>query len=248
MVLAKKRCSKCGELIPLNKFGKSRSNKDGLQYWCKACRATYRQANSKKLAAYYRQWREENPDYTKRYNNAHREEIAAYNKLQREKNTDKIAVYNKQYRAENAEKIAASKKEYYDSHREQAAAKCKQYYENNRDKRAAYNKLWRDENPRKNAAIKKRWAQSHPEKCADYKHIRRARKVAATIEDFDIREIWERDDEVCTYCGATENLSIDHIVPLSGGGAHSPDNLCIACKSCNSSKGAKTLAEWQKEI
>ena len=42
----------------------------------------------------------------------------------------------------------------------------------------------------------------------------------------------------------TEDLTIDHIVPLSDGGSHSLDNLCVACTSCNCSKGAKDLDEW----
>ena len=41
------------------------------------------------------------------------------------------------------------------------------------------------------------------------------------------------------------DLSLDHVVPYSLGGCHrSPENLVLACKSCNSSKGQRVLADW----
>ena len=32
-----KRCPRCDRLLPLEEFGTNRSNKDGLQHYCKAC-------------------------------------------------------------------------------------------------------------------------------------------------------------------------------------------------------------------
>ena len=48
----------------------------------------------------------------------------------------------------------------------------------------------------------------------------------------------------CVYCGATRNLSGDHILPPSRGGRDSGDNLVLACRSCNSSKRDNDLLEW----
>lgn len=42
----------------------------------------------------------------------------------------------------------------------------------------------------------------------------------------------------CEKCGATENLSIDHIIPIDKGGHNGLDNLRLLCKGCNSRKGA----------
>ena len=33
-----KKCSKCSELKPVEMFGKNKSRKDGLEYWCKLCK------------------------------------------------------------------------------------------------------------------------------------------------------------------------------------------------------------------
>lgn len=38
---------------------------------------------------------------------------------------------------------------------------------------------------------------------------------------------------------------LDHVEPLSRGGAHGPDNLTPACLSCNRSKNKRTLNEWR---
>lgn len=60
--------------------------------------------------------------------------------------------------------------------------------------------------------------------------------------------VFLRDCYRCVYCGATENLTLDHIIPQSQGGAHDPDNLCACCRSCNSSKGARTPEEWRAAL
>jgi len=57
---------------------------------------------------------------------------------------------------------------------------------------------------------------------------------------------------VCIYCGATENLTMDHIIPASRAGVDprvkklldSADNCVSACKSCNSSKSDRDIFEW----
>lgn len=54
----------------------------------------------------------------------------------------------------------------------------------------------------------------------------------------DLRmEIFERDGNRCLRCGSQEQLSLDHIVPLSKGGTNDESNLQTLCRRCNSSKG-----------
>ena len=73
---------------------------------------------------------------------------------------------------------------------------------------------------------------------------RHARLAGVISEDFDITDLFERDGEECRYCGATENLAIEHVIPISEGGPNILDNCVVACRSCNSSKGAKPFLEW----
>lgn len=62
-----------------------------------------------------------------------------------------------------------------------------------------------------------------------------------------VREaVWQRDGECCAYCGSTDGpFHLDHIHPWSRGGAHSVDNLTVACVACNLSKRDRLLCEWE---
>jgi hypothetical protein len=51
--------------------------------------------------------------------------------------------------------------------------------------------------------------------------------------------VLKRDGFACRYCGATSpdaRLSIDHVIPRSGGGSDTEDNLVAACYACNIGK------------
>jgi hypothetical protein len=47
------------------------------------------------------------------------------------------------------------------------------------------------------------------------------------------RKIFERDNNQCRWCGTSENLTIDHIQPVSEGGTNRQSNLQTLCRSCN---------------
>lgn len=40
----------------------------------------------------------------------------------------------------------------------------------------------------------------------------------------------------CVYCGAEDDMTVDHLVPRRYGGSDQPRNLVPACRSCNSRK------------
>ena len=63
---------------------------------------------------------------------------------------------------------------------------------------------------------------------------------------FDDEKIKLLSGVKCSYCGATDNLALDHIFPQKYGGKDAGDNLIYACRSCNSSKGKKDLMEWME--
>lgn len=75
---------------------------------------------------------------------------------------------------------------------------------------------------------------------------RKTNKYRKTSVSYALRkQIMERDMYRCVYCGTHKNLTLDHIYPEFKGGKTQADNLCVACKSCNSSKGIKTIEEWK---
>ncbi|MEK5426963.1 HNH endonuclease [Cytobacillus sp. FSL R7-0680] len=70
-----------------------------------------------------------------------------------------------------------------------------------------------------------------------------------TVEQ--IIEVFEFFDGVCAYCeGKFEQsqLSMDHIIPLSKGGANTQSNIVVACQSCNKRKHDREIrARFAKE-
>jgi 5-methylcytosine-specific restriction endonuclease McrA len=48
----------------------------------------------------------------------------------------------------------------------------------------------------------------------------------------------------CYYCYQVflkEQLTIEHLIPLSEGGSNEPDNIALACRPCNLQRGKETF-------
>jgi HNH endonuclease len=61
------------------------------------------------------------------------------------------------------------------------------------------------------------------------------------------QEVFNRAQGTCEYCRSLAKFSptnfvIEHIIPISRGGATTADNLALACQSCNNHKYNKTAA------
>ena len=56
-----------------------------------------------------------------------------------------------------------------------------------------------------------------------------------------IKEEWEYE---CAYCGDDTDLTIDHVVPRSKGGADFTRNVVCCCRVCNQDKGQTPWEEW----
>lgn len=57
-----------------------------------------------------------------------------------------------------------------------------------------------------------------------------------TIPDDVKLLVWQRDQASCVKCGSATELQFDHIIPVSLGGASTPENLQILCGPCNRTK------------
>ncbi len=104
-------------------------------------------------------------------------------------------------------------------------------------------------NPEKIRAIDRQRYQDNPEPMLTRNRARRARLANAlctlTVEQWEA--ILELADRQCIYCGASVDITMDHLIPLARGGSHTADNVAPACRSCNSSKGIKTVVEFMEE-
>lgn len=81
--------------------------------------------------------------------------------------------------------------------------------------------------------------QQSAEKIAKKAYSQRRRSQFANNYDQLMLSLIHRDGYKCAVCGAIEDLSIDHIIPLSKGGSDEIDNLRILCRTHNSAKGDK---------
>lgn len=71
----------------------------------------------------------------------------------------------------------------------------------------------------------------------------------ANVHDLLDNNVWKIDagNDCCWYCGkkvAEGKLTKEHVLPLIKGGEDTFDNIAMACKECNSSKGDKDFMEW----
>ncbi len=76
--------------------------------------------------------------------------------------------------------------------------------------------------------------------------LRRYGKIPKHYVKFNRRNIYHRDNFACQYCGRSfprEELTIDHVVPRSRGGASIWSNVVLACAHCNARKGHHLLSE-----
>jgi len=56
---------------------------------------------------------------------------------------------------------------------------------------------------------------------------------------------------ICYYCSKTfkaNDLTMDHVVPLSRGGGSTKDNLVTSCKDCNNKKKTLLPMEWEEYL
>ena len=155
-----------------------------------------------------------------------------------------------------------AKRDYYANHAKVRAQKQRRYHETNQKESI---RLWRAANKERARATAKRsranrrehetargrkWRRANPERRRLYNAQRRAKKNGAngthTLADW--RGTLARFSHKCVYCGSDNQLTQDHIVPLSKGGTHTADNIVPACQRCNSSKGDKMIISPQGQF
>ena len=136
-----------------------------------------------------------------------------------------------EYQRENREARSKYRKAYYQRHKESLKSDSRDWYANNQERAKEARKAWRDANP---------------DKCSVAGSRRRARELNApgyhTAEQWAARQDYH--GRKCIYCGSEDNLSKEHLIPLSRGGSEWPANLAPSCMTCNNRKYTKTHKEF----
>ena len=130
-------------------------------------------------------------------------------------------------------------RQYRNDHPELIAERNRQQYESNREQRIARARAYRAEYPDRVAACNRRYSQAHPDVILAHSRNRKARVRGAegSHTAADITAQYKRQNGRCFYCHETlDKYHVDHVVPLALGGSNGPENLVVACASCNQAK------------
>ncbi len=222
-----KRCSKCGEVKPLDKFAKDKRKRDGRTSACKDCfNAWYRGYWATNVA--------EELERNRAYREANREKERERHRIYRQTKPEKARESGRVYRASNVERERERHRIYREANREKArqteraryAANSEKEHERNRRYRQTYREVERAKKARRKA---------------------RERGAEGTFTANDITYLYENQNGLCFWCSVALNgmYHVDHIIPLIRGGSNWPSNLGLTCASCNLSKNDKLpYSEW----
>lgn len=128
--------------------------------------------------------------------------------------------------------------------KETIASRNKAWREKNKDYDNATSAQWRKDNPERYKEQMRNWRKNNKQRKRELEHRRRTRKQnngVCSITPKDMRYL----EGPCAYCGSTENITMDHVVPISRGGTHGIGNLVPCCSNCNSHKLDRTVMEWR---
>ena len=128
-------------------------------------------------------------------------------------------------------------------HHERVLAQGRKWRASNPD----YPSEWAAENKERVINAHREWRANNREKDvkahAKSNQIRRARKQGVEFDrTVSLDSAYERFHGMCGIClkpCLRQDASLDHVHPLSKGGAHTWDNIQLAHRTCNSRKGVK---------
>ena len=242
-----KECSKCKESKYPDRFSKAPERKDGLNPWCKDCKNRRKRERN----------RERNPPL-----------------FNAETNTKKCSKCGEQKDVSNFTKRSSSKDgfhywcrscvkffsdvEWLEGRRESQ----KKYTERNKDKIATRRKAYQQTDAYKE--LQKTYYAKDPERYRGYTNKRRILKGQACVEGEPtptIEGLRTRDGDYCYYCSSLLDFevqvnrkfsnsaaTVEHLTPIFREGTHTYDNTVLACRKCNSQKGAKTEEEYYEYL
>lgn len=152
------------------------------------------------------------------------------------------------YRRANKAAIAEKDRRNHLANRVARLDQMRVYREQNKEHIAECNRSYGEKNKEKRRAYYKRWSKNNQ----DIRRAHKRKRQAAKKNDKGFRnvhELWEMyhsQDGLCAYCEVPlfGNFHVDHMQPLSRGGADNPDNYAITCPTCNLRKHSKTTIEF----
>ena len=139
-----------------------------------------------------------------------------------------------------------------------AREKAKAWQRENVKRKQEYDAEYRERNRERRLELKRRHSREMTERggaayreyrrlAANKRQAKKASNGVFSVSVKDIAGVRYRQRDCCFYCGT--NLAgggeLDHVMPITRGGAHGIGNIVLACTSCNRSKSHRTVTEWR---
>lgn len=184
------------------------------------------------------------------YRNNNKEQIRIRKKKYAVKNNARLKANRKIYYLKNKERININSNKYQKDNRQTLTVKYRQYFEENKEKLQKQKSDWYFLN-KETIKIKRRiYVKNNRNKIRSFQSQYRAKRRGVTNYKVDCEYIFKLDKYICRLCGKPTDPTVaphhvlyptlDHIIPISKGGAHDYDNLQCAHFGCNSSKGNRS--------
>lgn len=132
------------------------------------------------------------------------------------------------------------KRAWYAANRAKACADARAWSAANPDKARATGRVYYAAHKTETLASSRAWRAANPEA---KKAAQQRRRAQGYVSAQDLKNIREMSDGICAYCLQRKPLTLDHVVAITCGGTNAPDNLVMACQSCNSKKNSKPLLQ-----
>ena len=169
-----KICSKCKKELEDFQFHKNKNNKDGLQFYCKNCRALKQRKIEKQIRVELRNRNKkiclnckQELDIFKFSKNKNKEDgLEIYCKSCKK-------IYHKKYYQINKSKQIRNSRNYYENNKEKKLRQNKNYYEKNIKKVKKYAKKWNEKNKKYKLEQNRIYRQNHKKERNESLKIRR---------------------------------------------------------------------------
>lgn len=211
--------------------------------------ASHRKEISEQRKGYYQKNQEHLRQYSAQYRVEHPEEVKQSNARYNEEHTEQRRTSKKRYNAAHRQERKIYKDAWHEEHREEQRQYSAEYNATHHEERLSYYRQRRTEHREELNARNRHYRNTDRARMLHRMHEnnRRARKLAApgihTAQD--VRKQYERQHGTCYWCGKKSiKYHVDHVIPLSRGGSNWPDNIVIACPTCNLKRTNKLPHEF----
>lgn len=159
---------------------------------------------------------------------------------------EKARQRTKEWRKNNLERARKNDALYRKANVAKVKKTIKAWHLANPEKRSEHCAKWRKNHAIEIKKSKAEWFLANCEKSVIYSQRRRAKKLenGGNFTDKEWQDLKQFYDYRCLCCEKTEpeiKITVDHIIPVTLGGANSIENIQPLCLICNLSKGTKII-------